>query len=64
MSPVTTGAIAASQAMASAASPSSQAPSLAPVSDGVRAAGGPPGPDLLGPLVLQGRVAVEQQQVG
>ena len=33
MSPVTMGAMAASQAIASAASPSSQAPSLAPVSD-------------------------------
>ena len=31
---------------------------------GVRAAGGPPGPDLLRPLLLQGGVAVEQHQVG
>ena len=63
-SPVTMGAIAASHAIASAASPSSHAPSVAPVSDGVRAAGGPPGPDLLRPLLLQRRVAVEQEQVG
>ena len=63
-SPVTTGAIAASHAIAAAASPSSHAPSDAPVSDAGRAAGGPPGPDLLGPLLLQGGVAVEQEQVG
>ena len=49
---------------ASAASPSSQAPSFAPVSDGGGAVRGPPGPDLRGPFLLQRRVAVEPEQVG
>ena len=64
MSPVTIGAMAASHAMASATSPSSHAPSFAPDSDAGGAAGGPPFPDLRGPLVLQGRAGVEQDQVG
>ena len=63
-SPVTIGAIAASQAIAPAASPSSQAPSLAAGLGRGRAVRGPPLPDLRGPLLLQRRVAVQQQQVG
>jgi len=56
---VTIGAIAASQAIASAASPSSQAPSVAAGFGGGGAVRGPLRADLRGPLLLQRRVGVE-----
>ena len=43
---------------------SSHAPSAAAGFGRLRAAGGPPFPDLRGPFVLQGRAGVEQDQVG
>ena len=63
-SPVTIGAIAASQAIASAASPSSQAPPSLPLSDAAARCAAHRGPDLRGPLLLQGRAAVQREQVG
>ena len=62
-SPVTTGAIAASHAIAPAASPSSHAPpSLAALGRG-GAVRGPLGADLRGPLLLQRGAAVQPEQV-
>ena len=63
-SPVTIGAIAASQAIASAASPSSQAPPSLPVSDAEARCAAHRGPDLRGPLLLERRAALQPEQVG
>ena len=64
MSPVTTGAIAASHAIGRGGVPVQPGAVVRAGLGGVRAARGPPRPHLLGPLVLQGGVGVEQQQVG